>query len=108
MAKIFRFLGVHDQFVCTQFNKIKNNTSDKRRLNPIGRKIYHQLAEKYLNSYYPGPQRYITKKLCYPFTESVKPVKISEKWRAKIKVDLLEDLRQLRQYLNNPLTEWSI
>lgn len=108
LANIFRFLGIDDQFVSSQFQKIKNNTSTKRRLKPIGRKIYHQLAEKHLNSYYPGPQRYLVKKLCFPFTQAVKPVKINDFWRAKITKDLSEDVKQLRQFLNNPLTEWSI
>lgn len=108
LAKIFRFLGVDDQFICPQFQKIKNNTSIKRRLKPIGRKIYHHLAEKNLNSLYPGAQRFVVKKICFPFTESVQPVKVDDYWRAKITKDLSKDLKQLRQFLDNPLVEWSI
>jgi Sulfotransferase domain len=107
LAAMFRFLGVDDRFSSRRFGRVKNPTDIKRRLNPTGRKIF-LLSEKYINRYYPNVQRFIIRKLIFPFTTGIQTPDLSAETRARLAEELAPDVQKLRDFTGRKFSEWSI
>jgi len=107
LKKVFLFLGVTSNFTMPQFGKIKNKTSDKRRLNKNGQRLWYG-CEKYLQPLHSNVRWHIERLLCFPFSQRIKTPCLDEKLRQDLEQVLREDIQKLRAFTGYSFSEWSI
>jgi hypothetical protein len=109
LREIFRFLGVDENFDTPDFDQIKHDSGEKRKLNPTGRallKVYRGMRK--IVPATPALKEMIAGGHKNPLYEDIKRPMLSPELRAKIAVHLADDVAQLRAYTGRSFSEWSL
>jgi hypothetical protein len=108
LQEVFRFLGVDDSFYSLRFAITMHRTRDKRRLNPIGKRLVRLPGMGALKQLAPDVHWHLERWLCYPFSHQVERPALAEPLRQALVDYLKDDIDRLRAYSGRAFEEWCI
>ena len=108
MQNIFKFLNVTPDFQTDNFNKIINSSTNRRR-NKYIRKIFRFFSSSKSIEIFPEEiRRRIGNLVYFPFSKKIVRPIIDQKLKERLISFFENDVRQLRNFTNLDLEDWSL
>jgi hypothetical protein len=106
LRKIFRFLGVREDFYSPEFEIIRHSSKSKRRNNRFGMMIQHTIGDVIFDRL-NGAQRHYFKKLVYtPFSTVIQRPELSASLRKKLQDIFIKDVQNLEEFVGRKFNGW--
>jgi hypothetical protein len=108
LRDVFRFLGVDDTFVSTEFAGLVFESSTKKAKNRLGLALARTRERGILRRLPPALRRPAERIVRSIVTSNVERPALDEQLRSQLRVILKEDIAQFRNFAGRPFADWSV
>lgn len=108
LRQIFRWLGVDENFTDPRFRRRKHESTEKRRLTPLGRRLAGLPGLRLIQRLPTRYRSFLMRELFRPWSYPVLPPQISPALRARLQEALAPDMQRLRELTGRSFDVWSV